>query len=148
MAVIAADVTERDAQGYPSIGPMIITLGHDQHPVVGPRFDDLTGVQAPTTSWLMQRHRDLVPAWTNPALVLLSLLAVYCVGVAVWLAVLGRRATTGQVPARRYLDTFRSAVTGTVKISRSPGAEASARRISLADRRTRCAITRFWGCDG
>ncbi|MGW5561523.1 hypothetical protein ACWER9_30435 [Micromonospora sp. NPDC003944] len=30
---------------------------------------------------------DLVPAWVNPALVLLSLLAVLCIGVAVWLAV-------------------------------------------------------------
>ncbi|MGW3783113.1 hypothetical protein ACWD5Z_00900 [Micromonospora chokoriensis] len=30
---------------------------------------------------------DLVPAWVNPALVLLSLLAVLCVGAAVWLAV-------------------------------------------------------------
>ncbi|MFF0466162.1 hypothetical protein ACFYPX_01775 [Micromonospora zamorensis] len=33
---------------------------------------------------------DLVPAWVNPALVLLSLLAVTCIGVAVGLAVVRR----------------------------------------------------------
>ncbi|MEH1169774.1 hypothetical protein V6V47_30780 [Micromonospora sp. CPCC 205539] len=35
---------------------------------------------------------DLVPAWVNPALVLLPLLAITCVGVAVWLGV-GRQRT-------------------------------------------------------
>ncbi|SIN41036.1 hypothetical protein [Micromonospora cremea] len=40
---------------------------------------------------------DLVPAWVNPALVLLPLLATMCVGVAVWLAVVRRR--TGLVRA-------------------------------------------------
>jgi hypothetical protein len=34
---------------------------------------------------------DLVPVWVNPALLLLVLLVITCLGVAVWLAVANRR---------------------------------------------------------
>jgi hypothetical protein len=40
-------------------------------------------------------HYDLVPAWVNPALVLLPLLATTCLGVAFWLAVARRRDRAG-----------------------------------------------------
>jgi len=36
---------------------------------------------------------DLVPAWVNPALVLLLLLAIACLGMAVWLALANQRTT-------------------------------------------------------
>ncbi|MFC4021264.1 hypothetical protein ACFOW4_25425 [Micromonospora sp. GCM10011542] len=39
---------------------------------------------------------DLVPAWVNPALVLLPLLATTCLGVAVWLAVAHKRTKMGE----------------------------------------------------
>ncbi|MEV4542951.1 hypothetical protein [Micromonospora echinaurantiaca] len=38
---------------------------------------------------------DLVPAWVNPALVVLPLLAAACLGLAVWLAVVRRRTRMG-----------------------------------------------------
>ncbi|MEU1243466.1 hypothetical protein ABZ388_24190 [Micromonospora parva] len=44
---------------------------------------------------------DLVPAWINPTLVLLTVLAVLSVGVALWLAVARHRTTADRVPARR-----------------------------------------------
>ncbi|MEV1018455.1 MULTISPECIES: hypothetical protein [unclassified Micromonospora] len=44
---------------------------------------------------------DLVPVWVNPALVLLSLLAVSCIGAAFWLAVVRHRTTTSPGSARR-----------------------------------------------
>ena len=67
-----------------------------------------------------------MPAWVNPALVLLSLLAVLCIGAAVWLAVVRHRTTTSRVPARKILDTFRSAVTETVQDLHAPPVKAAA----------------------
>ncbi|SCF30134.1 hypothetical protein [Micromonospora chokoriensis] len=59
-----------------------------------------------STRWFPLHDRcnathDLVPAWVNPALVLLSLLAVLCVGAAVRLAVVRHRTTTSRARARR-----------------------------------------------
>ncbi|MFI5928893.1 hypothetical protein ACIA3K_23385 [Micromonospora sp. NPDC051543] len=54
-----------------------------------------------SSRWFPLRDRcnatyDLVPVWVNPALVLLSLLAVSCIGAAVWLAVVRHRTTTSR----------------------------------------------------
>lgn len=45
----------------------------------------------------VQRGLDLVPAWVNPALVILPLLAAACLAVAVRLAIARRRTSLDRV---------------------------------------------------